>query len=109
LLQVKLVYAIDIYTHIKSFGDKNIKVISYENDEKSLTNDLSKYTRVPPPQPNWKVKDPARSTYNQLYGIMKCNELKKVYEESNNMKFDWVIRSRFDFAINAKLFSHRFF
>ena len=42
--------------------------------EKSLTNDLSKYTRVPPPQPNWKVKDPARSTYNQLYGIMKCNE-----------------------------------
>ena len=71
--------------------------------EKSLTNDLSKYTRVPPPQPNWKVKDPARSTYNQLYGILKCNELKKVYEETNNMKFDWVIRSRFDFAINAKI------
>ena len=71
--------------------------------EKSLTNDLSKYTRVPPPQPNWKVKDPARSTYNQLYGILKANELKKVYEETNNMKFDWVIRSRFDFAINARI------
>jgi len=71
--------------------------------EKSLTNDLSKYTRVPPPQPNWKVKDPARSTYNQLYGIMKCNELKTVYEESNDMKFDWVIRSRFDFAINVQI------
>jgi hypothetical protein len=71
--------------------------------EKSLNTDLSKYTNVPPPQPNWKVKDPARSTYNQLYGIMKCNELKKVYEETNNMKFDWVIRSRFDFAINARI------
>lgn len=71
--------------------------------EKSLTNDLSKYTRVPPPQPNWKVKDPARSTYNQLYGIQKANELKKVHEETNNMKFDWVIRSRFDFAINTKI------
>ena len=71
--------------------------------EKSLDNDLSKYTRVPPPQPNWKVKDPARSTYNQLYGILKANELKKVYEETNNMKFDWVIRSRFDFAINTKI------
>ena len=34
---------------------------------------------------------------------MKCNELKKVYEESNNIKFDWVIRSRFDFAINARI------
>ncbi len=71
--------------------------------EKSLTNDLSKYTRVPPPQPNWKVKDPARSTYNQLYGIMKCNELKTVYEGSNDMKFDWVFRSRFDFAINVRI------
>ena len=35
--------------------------------EKSLNTDLSKYTNVPPPQPNWKVKDPARSTWNQLY------------------------------------------
>ena len=71
--------------------------------EQPMNPDLSKYTRVPPPQPNWKVKDPVRSTYNQLYAILKCNELKLVYEEENNMKFDWVIRSRFDFAINAKI------
>jgi len=71
--------------------------------EKSLTNDLSKYTRVPPPQPNWKVKDPARSTWNQLYAIRECNSLKSVYEEATGEKFDWVIRSRFDFAINAKI------
>ena len=71
--------------------------------EKSLTDDLSKYTRFPPPQPNWKVKDPVRSTYNQLYAILKCNELKLVYEKENNIVFDWVIRSRFDFAINAKI------
>lgn len=71
--------------------------------EKSLDNDLSKYTRVPPPSPNWKIKDPARSTWNQLYAVMKCNELKSLYEEQNNMKFDWVIRSRYDFALNAQI------
>ena len=48
--------------------------------EKSLTNDLSKYTRVPPPQPNWKVKDPAKSVWNLTYSLMKANDIKNVYE-----------------------------
>ena len=63
--------------------------------------DLSKYTRFPPPQPNWKVKDAKLSTWSQLYAIAQCNELKKQYEKENNMVFDWVIRTRFDFAINT--------
>ena len=71
--------------------------------EKSLNTDLSKYTNVPPPQPNWKVKDPARSTWNQLYALKVANTLKSVYEQNENMKFDWVIRSRYDFAINVKI------
>ena len=71
--------------------------------EKPLNTDLSKYTNVPPPQPNWKVKDPARSTWNQLYAIKVANTLKSVYEQNENMKFDWVIRSRYDFAINVKI------
>ena len=33
--------------------------------EQPMNPDLSKYTRVPPPQPNWKVKNPALSTYAQ--------------------------------------------
>ena len=71
--------------------------------EEPINPDLSKYTRVPPPQPNWKVKNPALSTYAQLYAIKKCNELKTIYEEENSITFDWVIRSRFDFAINATI------
>jgi len=63
--------------------------------------DLSLYTRFPPPQPNWKVKDAKLSTWSQLYAIFHCNELKKQYEKENNMIFDWVIRTRFDFAINT--------
>ena len=71
--------------------------------EKALTNDLSKYTRVPPPQPNWKVKDPARAAWNLMYSLKVANELKNVYEEEHNMKFDWVIRSRYDFALNTPI------
>ena len=32
-----------------------------------------------------------------------ANELKNVYEEEHNMKFDWVIRSRYDFALNTPI------
>ena len=32
----------------------------------------------------------------QLYGIFKCNELKKEYEAKNNLVFDWVLRCRSD-------------
>jgi hypothetical protein len=71
--------------------------------EKPLTNDLSKYTNVPPPQPNWKVKDPARAAWNLMYSLKVANELKNVYEDENNMKFDWVIRSRYDFALNTSI------
>lgn len=71
--------------------------------EKPLTNDLSKYTRVPPPQPNWKIKDPARAAWNLMYSLKVANELKRVYEDEHNMKFDWVVRSRYDFALNTRI------
>jgi len=71
--------------------------------EKSLDVDLSKYTRTPPPSPNWKVKDGRMSTYAQLYAIERCNSMKCIYEQEHEMTFDWVIRSRFDFAINARI------
>ena len=71
--------------------------------EKSLDVDLSKYTNTPPPSPNWKVKDGRMSTYAQLYAIERCNSMKCIYEQEHEMTFDWVIRSRFDFAINARI------
>ena len=71
--------------------------------EQDVIPDFSQYTRFPPPQPNWKVKDPKLSTWSQLYAIAGCNELKSQYEKENKMTFDWVIRSRFDFAINVRI------
>jgi hypothetical protein len=71
--------------------------------EKSLNVDLSKYTNTPPPSPNWKVKDGRFATHAQLYAIERCNSMKCIYEQEFEMTFDWVVRSRFDFAINAKI------
>ena len=65
--------------------------------------DLSKYTNAPAPSEVWKVKDGKMSTYCQLYAIRECIQTKTDYENYHNMKFDWVVRSRFDFAINARV------
>jgi hypothetical protein len=98
---------VTVFCHV--WESPNVELVSklYKPEvlmvEKPINPDLSKYTRVPPPQPNWKVKNPALSTYAQLYALNKCNELKSIYEEQNGFKFDWVIRSRFDFALNIQI------
>jgi hypothetical protein len=102
---------VTVFIHAWSGEEANGAIKLYKPEryktDPALTNDLSKYTNVPPPQPNWKVKDPARATWNQLYSVYQCNKLKSMYESHNNMKFDWVIRSRFDFALNTTIdFKH---
>jgi hypothetical protein len=97
-------YDVDVFCHVwDSPGVEDVSVYApvAAMIEKSLTNDLSKYTRVPPPQPNWKVKDPARAAWNLTYSLMKANELKNIHEEETLNSYDWVIRSRYDFALNV--------
>lgn len=55
-----------------------------------------KYTRIPD------VKFPAYNTVSSFYSIYNCNLLKQQYEKDNNFKYDWVIRTRFDYALNAE-------
>jgi hypothetical protein len=93
-------YDVDVFCHVwEAPGIEEVELYQAIATmvEKPLTNDLSKYTRVPPPQPNWKVKDPARAAWNLTYSLMKANELCQSWEE----KYDWVIRSRYDFALNV--------
>jgi len=93
-------YDVDVFCHVwEAPGVEEVELYQAIATmiEKPLTNDLSKYTRVPPPQPNWKVKDPARAAWNLTYSLMKANELCQSWEE----KYDWVIRSRYDFALNV--------
>ena len=99
-------YDVDVFCHVwDSPGIEDIALYKpmAAMIEKPLTNDLSKYTRVPPPQPNWKVKDPARAAWNLTYSLMKANELKIIHEEETITSYDWVIRSRYDFAINLTI------
>ncbi len=42
------------------------------------------------------LKEAKIAHMQQLYGIFKCNELKKEYEAKNNLVFDWVLRCRSD-------------
>jgi hypothetical protein len=48
---------------------------------------------------------PVQSAGNipNFYGINKCNELKKMYENKNNFKYDIVIRMRPDLMINSRI------
>jgi len=54
-----------------------------------------KYTRVT--MPEWY---PAHFTLAYHYSLYTANQLKKVAEEENGRKYDVVIRSRYDYAIN---------
>jgi len=41
--------------------------------------------------------------YSMFYSIHQSNKLKSEYEDKNNFKYDWVIRSRFDVKLNSKI------
>ena len=43
---------------------------------------------------------PAKNVFHMLYSMFRANMLKKEYELRYNMEYDYVVRSRFDFALN---------
>lgn len=43
---------------------------------------------------------PAFNTYSMWYSVYKANMLKKLWEDQKGFKFDIVIRTRFDYALN---------
>ena len=55
---------------------------------------------------DYKVIDerwPAVNTFSMWYSVFKANELKREYELREGFRYDVVIRSRFDFALNKEL------
>lgn len=100
---------VTVFLHSWSMPSEQMQKISEKYNAKTFTTspnptiDLSAYTNTPPPSPNWKVKDGRMSTYAQMYAIKEVMQSKSDYETYYNMKFDWVVRSRFDFAINVRI------
>lgn len=46
---------------------------------------------------------PPRNALSAFYSIYQANELKRQHENENGFFYDWVIRSRFDYAINTMI------
>lgn len=96
-------YSVDVFIHTwKSKYDPEIlelyKPVSYLFEE-TLTGDFDqKYTNTPNIH-----RHPPRFTVSMLYSIQKSCELKCEYEARNNFKYDWVIKSRTDFALNGRI------
>lgn len=49
------------------------------------------------------LSHPAYGCLSMFYSIYKSNNLRKQYELSTGTKYDFVIRSRFDFALNVSI------
>ena len=48
------------------------------------------------------------ATLSMFYSIKKCNDIKNEYAKKNNIKYDVVVRVRFDFAIMTKIIYEEF-
>lgn len=98
---------VDVFIHTWNYNDLfpgiNERILSLYNPRairidspisKSIT---SKYTDPNPPRFN------AYSNYCHYSSIGRCEQLKKQYEIDNCFEYDWVIKTRFDFALNVNL------
>jgi len=87
-------YDVDIYFHSWNTGDNQeylelYKPVAYRFDDQ-VTANLDRYTRTPQP-----LKHPKINTYSMYYTMNECRKLL-------NGNYDWVIRSRTDYALNVK-------
>jgi len=96
-------YSVDVFIHTWEFDNSRelidlYKPVSYIVEE-PLKGDFDKiYPRAPMPE-----KWPPRFTLFMIYSMEKSCWLKKEHEEKNNYKYDWVIKSRTDYALNVRI------
>lgn len=87
-------YDVDVYIHTWKFDKQRellelYKPLSYEFQTPPLGDFDRRYTNTPNPE-----KHPPRFTYRMLYSMYLCSELLC-------RKYDWVIKSRTDYALNV--------
>ena len=95
------IYDVDVFIHTWK-NDHLVEIGQMYNPvsmrvEEPLTDDFdSLYTNTPNPQ-----KWPPRFTVASYYSIYRSCELKTIEEVQSKKIYDWVIRSRFDYALNT--------
>jgi len=84
-------------------NDKLVRQDTIEEVEQLYNITDSKYEDqqyvIPPELRNKKIKHREFVHWSMFYSIHACNNIKKQYENKHNMKYDIVIRSRFDCAL----------
>ena len=96
-------YSVDVFIHTWEFDNSQelidlYKPVSYVIEPKLTMDYDTAYPNTPNPH-----KWPPRFTVAALYSMEKSCWLKKEYEESKDFKYDWVIKSRTDYALNARI------
>ena len=97
------IYDVDVFIHTWK-NDHLVEIGQMYNPvsmrvEEPLTDDFdSLYTNTPNPQ-----KWPPRFTVASYYSIYRSCELKTIEEVQSKKIYDWVIRSRSDYALNVKI------
>jgi hypothetical protein len=77
----------EIFNHYENI--KGIKIVDYDKWYSNIDNDLINIINTPNPPHN-------PTSYQQLFMIYSCNNLKCDYENKNNFKYDIVFRVRPD-------------
>ena len=97
-------YDVDVFFHTWKVDDVVSKMVDlYKPVRYSYAPLLQldvdrKYTNTPNAQ-----KYPPRFTYSMFFSMNKCRELMTYYSTTEEMEYDWVIRSRTDYALNVKI------
>lgn len=96
-------YDVDVFIHTWKGPDLNDLISLYKPiwfmQEEPLT---QPFDIMYPNTPN-AVAHPPRFTVSMLYSIYKSYEMKVQYELHKKFTYDWVIKSRTDYALNVKI------
>ena len=92
-------YDVDVFFHIWNFSGLEemiqlYKPVLYDNEEQFVVEADTVYTNTPNT-----IKHPPRFTYYMLHSV----NLSKKLMEISNVEYDWVIKSRTDYALNVKI------
>ena len=94
-------YNVDVFIHSWKFEQQEQYVDLYKPKEFTFATPLhgdydEKYTHTPDP-----VKFPPRFTVSMLFSMFHVSKILTMYQMKNNLQYDWVIRSRPDYALNT--------
>lgn len=94
-------YNVDVFFHTWFKEDTDydkLKELYQPKDfliELPLVDTFENYTRIPSP------KFPAYFTVSAYYSIYRASRLREEQEINSNFKYDWVVKLRFDYALNG--------